>query len=126
MKHFTSAELAALRAAQESAMQDVCLVQSRTLVTTDLGYPTETWSDGVLVPCGFDPSGGGEIPGPEHAMITADAAVRLPGVTVIGIHDRIKLTTRYGEPMTPAYYDVVAPPEIGPSGVVVRVNRVEV
>lgn len=125
MRAFTATELARLRATQEAAMQDVCVVQAYSSEPDEYGNPTVTYTDGDEIACGLWPlspsekQGTGEVP-----EITA--RVRLPITTTVGTHDRIEVLQRFGEELTTAQvFEVVGPERRGPSGLVVDLRLVD-
>jgi len=47
-----------------------------------------------------------------------DATVRVPIATTVDLRDRFRVTKRFGETLSSALvFDIVAPPQRGPSGI---------
>ncbi len=124
MRSFSSSELGSMARTQEGAMMDQCLIYAHSNGALNAyGKKTDVYAAGVASICGFDATGSGEIlQGTE--VLTIDAAIRLPVATVIDDRDRIQLTKRFGKSVTPIMFDVVGLPEMGPSGIVAKVRRV--
>lgn len=109
---------------QEAAMMDSCLIFAHSSGTTNVyGKKVDTYAAGVPSICGYNATASGEVlQGTE--VLTIDAEIRLPVDTVIDDRDRIQLTKRFGRTITPILFDVVGLPELGPSGIVAKVRRV--
>jgi len=99
-------------------MQDICEILSFSSVTDTYGNPRPRYTAGASVACGFQHVRPREVLDTEEfAMI--DAKLRLPIETEITTHDRIRMTTRFGESLTAAeVYEIVGPVMRGPSGIV--------
>ena len=77
----------------------------------------------ALTPCGFDPTGGQEVMNGAEVEI-ADAALRLPVGTAVKAEDGIEVTHRWGDALAPTLkFYITGPPEIGPSGIVVKLRE---
>ena len=124
MNVFSSDELASLRTAQASAMQDRCKILAYSSTTDDYGNPSPVYTAGAEIACGVEmlerePGemfGTGETP-------TADVRIRLAVGTVITNYDRVQITRRYGETVSAITYEVVQPPMRGPSGLRVLLRQ---
>ena len=131
---FTAGERALFRLDNEGAMQDRGAWLRRTSQPDPgTGEDVVSYPEEAVYPCGFDPTGGKEqtvqtpsLPGVD--LIVADATVRLP-VSAQGIKpwDRFELLERFGEPLSVTVtYDIIAPPEVGPSGVVLQLRWIQI
>lgn len=124
MRKFSSSELDSMARTQQSAMMDQCLIFAHSTGTANVyGKKVDSYGAGVPSVCGYDATASAEVlQGTEVA--TVDAAIRLPVNTVIDDRDRIQLVRRFGRTVAPLMFDVVGLPEMGPSGLVVKVKRV--
>ena len=128
MSSFSSDVLARMQATQESAMQDECQLWSYTEGSLD-DYgrsSSDPYSLLTTTPCGYKPDNKGEAMGKGQVVLTA-GELRLP----VSIEDsltqtaRIKLTKRFGVALTtPLTFNIVGNPERGPSGLVLKLERV--
>lgn len=123
---FTATDLASMQATQSAHMMDTC----QRLVFTDTGLfdeynkPLVTYVNGVTLACGVDFSsskrellGETQVPGDRTLL-------RLPFGTVINGHDRVRITHRFGQAITPLLYELLADPTSGPSGLVAPIGLV--
>lgn len=133
MRAMTPAELSRMAGVQTSAMPDECEVLRRTTGAADAyGMPAVTYSVVATAPCGL-----------EHSQIRADASneaggrerlgtqvatevklLRMPSGTDVRSTDRVRITKRFGQPVTPLTYEVVGVPQAGPSGLLARIQKV--
>lgn len=126
MRALTSTELERLRDTQDAAMMDTGLIQTFIEAADTYGQMIRTWSDGSPLPMGIDTSpGGNEGRGDEMTVVKEDATARLPIGTVVDITNRIKVLMRHGEAIEPIIYGILEPPRRGPSGIVLRLQRVD-
>ena len=124
---FDAATLAWMRAAQTGAMQDLCLIQTYARTFNSFAEPVETWTDSpTTTACGLDMRPGSERHGADMTTVEYDATLRLPISTTIDARDHIKVTHRYGEAITAQVYRVEGPVQRGPSGIRLRLRKVEV
>ncbi len=121
-----AAMLANLRKTQESSMHHVCEIEPYIVGddgTISYGSPVETI-------CGFDNRFGRYsrgLTGREvYETIPAEAAIRLPFGTAVGMKDRITLIKSFGEILeTPRVFEVTGFPDtFGPSGFQVEVREI--
>lgn len=124
MQPFSIAELAAMQAAQQAAMQDTCVLQTYSETINAYGSPVGAWTDGAPQACGFDPKGGREMAAANNTTVITDATLRLPVGTVVDMRDRIKITHRFGVSVTATVYGIIGPARRGPSGVQLDLLRV--
>jgi hypothetical protein len=125
MRDLQSSERAALRVYQVETLQDTCIVQTRSEAATDpYGEGGATYTPGSPIRCGYKARSSREVQqGNETVLI--DGELRLPHGTAIVSLDRVQVTKRYGETLTPPLlFYVVGQPAIGVSGVVVSLKRV--
>lgn len=125
MRIFTAAELARMRVAQNAAMMDVCVIQTFTEATDTYGQLIRTWSDGTPLAFGIDSTGGGETRSTDKTVVRADAVIRLPIDIAIDVKNRIKVIVRHGEAIAPIVYGILEEPQRGPSGLVLRLEKVD-
>lgn len=105
-------------------MMDTCVIYTHSDGATDAyGSPSVTYSAGSAVACGYKPSSTREVQQGNETVII-DAQLRLAIGTAIGSRDRVQLTKRYGDSITPILFDVTGQPAQGPSGIVVNLRRV--
>ncbi len=111
---------------QESAMMDSCQVLTFAAGSQNSKgeYPTPTYTAGTEIVCGFRPSGR-EVEDSNQTYKVTEAKIRLPASTVIVEKDRITITKRFGTAITPATFEVFGPTISGPSGMVVKVKKVD-
>ena len=126
MRSLSPTELARMQATQESAMQDTCVILTRSTAVDDYNWPVESWADGVVSVCGlnFDPRTEGMT---DTQVEQVDLEMRLPlgKESLITATARVKVTKRYGVTISPQpVYEVVSGPDRGPSGLVVKLERV--
>lgn len=127
---FSTAERGELRGAQAAHMPDTCIVQTHSVTQDAHGQEVIDYADGLPIACGFGYAPLGVAPEVERAdgtTVTVDAQVRLTLADGqgIGTKDRVKLTKRFGTALAPAQvYEVVGPPRVGPSGVVLQLRQV--
>ena len=130
MRHFTAAELDAMRSTQTGAMMDTCTLRVRSTTQDDYGEEVETFAETPGVACGLDVTGG--IAARENRRGTGDtttisAMLRLPLDDGEGLteEDRITVTHRNGELLTPPLaYGIDGYPQRGPTGYVLRLVEV--
>lgn len=125
---FSATELTGMRAAQTGHMMDTCVIQAYSRTFSDMKAPVETWTDSTsTTACGLDMRPGDERHGVQNSIVEYDATIRLPIATVIDAKDRIKVTKRFGETLgTALVFQVAGPIQRGPSGIRIRLKRVEV
>lgn len=98
-------------------MFDTChrMVYSFSAGTLNQEKPIYTESNTDLL-CGFSPDPGSLTIEQDKTVITWDGTLRLPLGTTLDVRDRIKLTKRFGQVQSsPITYDIVAPPQVGPT-----------
>lgn len=125
MKPISRTELEDMQATQESAMFDTCVLMQYSETLDSINHPTPTWTDGPVLSCGLDMTGGREQRGSQRTLVTWDAKLRLPISTVVDLRDRVRIIMRFGQPCIPIVYELDGPPEQGPSGLVVPLKKVE-
>jgi hypothetical protein len=135
MRPLSPAELARMRALQTAAMQDECeLLQQINGEPDAYGVPTISYRVVATTACGLSHSQTGSKAGFDEAggrgrldtqVATEDLELRLPKGTVIRNIDRVRITKRFGQPVTPATYEIIGTPQTGPSGLLARVQNVK-
>lgn len=123
---FSADELADMKTAQEAHMMDECVREIHSQTKDNFGTPVDSWpTDGATLPCGLDQGEGSEELEPGKTVIRWDATLRLPAGTTMDEADRIRITKRFGTAITPIRYGIVSPPRVGPSGMRLRLKRIE-
>ena len=121
---FSTAELAALQAAQDAHMMDACTIDAYSTGAADAyGNPSDSWASGSEMDCGFEQAKPREIMGTTRVP-EWDARLRLPIETSVDPRDRITVTKRHGVAVTPVTYEILGSPRRGPSGLVVDLVRI--
>ena len=122
---FSDDDLAGMQETQESAMMDEAyiLVYSRT---QDAGEPVEVWTQSVNpIMVGVDTQKSKEIRKDDQTIVRTSGRARLPIDTIIDEKDKLRIITRFGQPIAPIEYALAGVPERGPSGLVVDLMIVE-
>jgi len=123
---FSSGELAEMRATQEAHMMDEVVRMVWSSTKDVLNADVSTWTDGKIIACGIDMTGGAEERGSEKIAVTWDARLRLPLGTTFDMRDRFRISSRFGQPTnTNTVYEIASPAEEGPSGIVISLRKVE-
>jgi len=126
----TAADLAGMRATQIAAMGDTCTVHKWAPTVDNYGTEIPAYTDTTGVACGLDVTGGmgsSEQRRPDGTITTISAALRLSLDDGAGLteEDRVTVTHRHGELLTPALaYGIDGQPQRGPTGYVVRLVEV--
>lgn len=130
---FSAAELDRMQVVQAGTLMDQCeLLRRADGVADAYGIPTPSYTVVATVACGLEHSsikvdtsneaGGSERLGTQAP--TEDRLLRLPRDTEVSNVDRVRITRRFGEKAAPVIYEIVGTPQLGPSGLLVRVQRV--
>lgn len=104
-------DLAMMRADQNDALWDTCIVQTQGTTVDTYGQPIESFTDGSAISCRFVPSDGRErreINRLDGSITVMRALVRLPRGTAITPNDRVKVTKRFGTTLATALIYAVA------------------
>lgn len=132
-KTLTARQMAQMKRSNEDRLSDRAVIVSRTDTLDAVGQPVATWTDVKTIDCafGFSPfkfrsreldTLGGE----ESSEILVRARVPIRYQSDIDTSTRLRLIARYGTTLDPAQtYEVQGFNEIGPSGMVVNLKRVE-
>lgn len=126
----TAAELATMRATQNSAMDDTCTLRTWAPTIDGYGDEIEAWTSRTGVACGLDVTGGAgqkEARRADGTVATVTAVLRLALAdgTPLTAKDSVIVTHRHGEALSPTLtYGIDGPVERGPTGVVVRLVEV--
>jgi len=123
LRALSKGELGRMRLTQNSAMLDTCVLMIYAEASRDeYNKPTYAYTDGKTVPCGLSFRTTERM---GQAQVAAgDAVLRLPIGTEITRLDRLKVTKRHGEPITPITFDIIGEPQRGPSGLVLTLLKV--
>lgn len=125
-KIWSDTDKAKMRAAYIDSMVDVCVIQKYSRTINSFGEPVASYTDQAQTVCGLEQQSGGEQHRDDLTVVTWDATLRLPYNFSIEPKDRVKITKRFNETITPMVYEVVAPMELGVTGVQVRLQIVQV
>lgn len=108
------------QAAATATMLDTCIIHRRNAATANAyGIPGATYTAGQPVQCGYKARSSREVQQGNETVIV-DAELRLPYGTQIASLDRVEVTHRYGDALTPTLlFNVVGQPAIGLSAIVV-------
>jgi len=123
MDAFSTAEIAAMRDAQEAAMQDE---YQRLVWTEAVGFGTNpTYVAAAARPCGYKPTSRSEVETGNSQRATADAELRVPVTDTINRTDRVRITKRFGTALaTPLEFDIIGIARQGVSGSVYLLKEV--
>jgi head-tail adaptor len=123
---FSSGELAEMRGAQEAHMMDEVVRMVWSSTKDALNADVSKWTDGKIIACGIDMTGGSEQRDSGKFMVTWDVRLRMPLGTAFDLRDRFRISSRFGQPTnTNIVYEIVSPAEEGPSGIVISLRKVE-
>jgi len=116
---FSTADLTFMREVQDGHMLDTGNVQPVSVSTDSFGQSVESYpTNSASITCGLDMSPGSERHETEKTVVEYDATVRVPIATTVDLRDRFRVTKRFGETLSSALvFDIVAPPQRGPSGI---------
>ena len=125
---FSADELATMREAQDGHLLDSVIIQTYSRTFNGFGEEVPTYTDAATaIACGLDMRPGSEQHRQDMTTLEWDATMRLPITTVLDAKDHLKVTKRFGETLSTALiYRVEGPVQRGPSGVRVRLRRVDV
>lgn len=128
MTVFTAAELTSMRACQTAFMGDSCQIGTVSRSQSATGELIDAAASyGSELACGLEMTGGlqrNEFRTQDGTVVFADAKMRLPHGTALGVRDLVKVTKRQGTAITPMVYEVMGEPLIGSTGVVCYLRRV--
>jgi len=113
-----------MRATAASTFFDECelgAVPVHTWGSADTGEQVPVFGDAVA--CGFQPMNKGEVRDGSQAPMY-DARLRLTLDNDVSNIDRVRITVRHGEAITPELYSVEGLPERGPSAQVLTLKRI--
>lgn len=131
MREFSVTELDRMEVTQEAVMQDTCELLTFVEVEDEYGVPQKVWSVLDTLQCGLshsatnsegmlDAEGGTQVP-------IETRTLRLPADTVVSNLMRVRITHRFNvEQDDPVTYEIIGDPQLGPSGLLVQVERVTV
>lgn len=133
MRAFSAGEISRMQGVQEAALMDQCELLQRADGTADAyGIPTPGYTVVATVACGLEHSaikvdtsneaGGSERLGTQAP--TEERFLRLPRDLQVSNADRVRITRRFGAKVTPVTYELIGMPQMGPSGLLVRIQRV--
>lgn len=125
MHAFAATELARMRSAQQSSMQDVCQIGRYQSTADAYNNPDVEYVYGGQQACGFEHLQPKEVQGTAQVPII-DARLRLPVGVDVDPRDRIRIEERYGEVLaSPEVYEIEGPVRRGPSGLVLDLRLVD-
>lgn len=133
---FATSQLNFMRGVQEARMQDKCKIGARVNGLDAYGKPSAVITWGSEIACGLDmregffkrgPIGEGvSKSGAGLELVNYDARLRVAHDTIVKAGDQVKITERFCSDITPEeIYEVMGPPETGPSGMRLILKKVE-
>lgn len=128
---FPAGDLSRMQATQQLHMPDVCHRSIFSRTTDEYGGSVDVWTENSTdIPCGIEQGSGriAEDVNADNTVVTYDATARLPinQAEVWNIKDRLIVTKRFGESITPIVYGIAAPVQRGPSGIQLLLKKIEV
>lgn len=110
------------------SLMDVCHILTYSRPSSDdYGEPTDTWTDTAIdIPCGLEQQSGEEQQRDKETVVSYDAIIRFSLGIDLDVKDRIKITERFGEAITPIIYEVASPQQRGPAGVRYLLKKINV
>lgn len=127
MKLFSQDELARLRSAQASSMNDACVIGRYVAQQDDYGQLIERYIyDGAIISCGFKQLSAREMALPSYSKLEVVARIRLIEDLKLTVRDRVKIIIRDGEPIQTEVFDVAGKPKRSRTVFVVNLKRVSV
>lgn len=118
--------LSRVRAVQKDHMFDTVVRLVWSSEKDSLNADIPTWTAGATLRCGIDMTGGSEQRDGGRIMVRWDARLRLPLGTVVDLRDRFRIVAHFGQSvLDETVYEIVSPPEEGPSGIVLNLRKVE-
>lgn len=108
-------------------MQDECVIMHYAPGTNSHNEDVADYvSDESAIVCGLDMRSGDERHTSMFTALVYDATVRLPIGTDVDAKGRIRITKRYGETLVdPLTFEIVGPVQEGPSGIRLKLKRIE-
>jgi hypothetical protein len=122
---FSDTELAYMRGSASIIMMDTCRIHTYAESSADgYGVPVAGYTTGAALSCGYKARSTREVQQGNQTVLI-DGELRLPQDTVINSLDRVEITHRYGEAITPTLlFSIIGQPALGPSAIVVNLMRV--
>lgn len=119
-------QLLHFRERQLLSLMDTCHRMTHSYTTNDTNEQIDAYAEVETdIPCGLENKPGGENRRDKDIVVSYDAIIRLPITIDWSVGDRIKITERFGEAITPIIYDIVSPAQRGPSGIRYRLKKVD-
>lgn len=107
-----------MRERQDLSLMDTCHRLVYTETTNDYNEVIKTWPENTTdIKCGLEQKQGQEVQADKNTVVSYDAIIRLPLLTAFDIKDKIRITKRFGEAITPIDYEIASPIQRGPSGI---------
>ena len=123
---FSADELSGMKTAQEAHMMDEVVRMAWSSAKDALNADVPAWTDGIILMCGIDMTGGSEQRDGGRIVVRWDVRIRLPLGTTLDLRDRFRIKSRFGQAvLSGTVYEVITPPEEGPSGIVLNLRKVE-
>lgn len=119
-------QLSHFRERQVKSLSDTCHRLIHSYDTNELNEKVSRWTeDHTDIKCGLLQSGN-ERNRTNDTLLNYDAIIRLPLSEIWDVKDQIKITKRYGEDLDiPLIYAIASPIQRGPSGIQLKLKRVE-
>ena len=122
----SGSDLLFMRDTQKEHMPDA----GRVLVYTD-GIVNEyneqdapTYPPAAPIICGLNIGAGSERKDKDMTVINYDAAIRVPLLTPVSELDRFEVVSRFGELIDPLIYEIVSPPQRGPTAIRLLLRKI--
>lgn len=120
----SAGQITQMKATNAGLMSDTCAIGIYSGASFDShGQPTESWSYGSAIACGFNPnasigSAAGRTEPGELTVTPLNAQVRLPIGTTVNVRDRVKVTKKNGATLPEdLVFEVVSFRRQGPAGI---------
>jgi hypothetical protein len=116
-----------MRATQVAHMQDECVIRHYSPGTDSHNEDVKAYvADATAPVCGLDMRSGDERHFAQFNALVYDATIRLPIGTDVNANDQVMITKRFGETLSaPLTFEIVGPIQQGPSGMRLKLKKVE-
>lgn len=117
-------KLALIRAATARTFKDECVILTYAEAGQDRhGSPVVGHTAGRALRCDFADAGGPEVRFTQHTPVK-QARVRVPWGTVVTSKDKIRITKRANQKITPLEFEVDGDPEVGEDCTLVKLRKI--
>lgn len=113
-----------MRQVQDSAMHDQCRLVFRVENPGPYNEPIVSFDPAdELIICGYDPKGG-KYQMSSTEVVSYDSVFRLPHGTILDQRGGLILEMQAGAAVDPLSFELVGPPDYGPTAILVRARSV--